>query len=115
MVDGEAAASASSYAELRQAANGGAPKYMVEGAGSASANAQVLVAIDHVSTRAVTMQESGDGGDGTTDGGEDSDNDGDDATTTDDAGDSSGGVPGFTVGAALVGLTGAALVALRRR
>ncbi|WP_436927582.1 hypothetical protein [Halosimplex amylolyticum] len=78
-VDGEAAASASSYAELRQAAAGGdTSKYMVRqsGGASASAGATVLVGVNHFSTRTVTMTDS-------TDDGETATSDGSDATETD--------------------------------
>ncbi|MFC7196215.1 hypothetical protein ACFQL4_18895 [Halosimplex aquaticum] len=67
-VDGEAAASASSYAELRQAAAGGdTSKYMVRQSGdaSASADATVLVGVNHFSTRTVTMTDDADADDTT--------------------------------------------------
>ncbi|MFB6188346.1 MAG: hypothetical protein ABEI57_00535 [Halapricum sp.] len=55
-VDGEAAAKASSYSELRAAADGGSTsKYMVKNSASAKANAEVLVAVNHFSKRSVSM------------------------------------------------------------
>lgn len=68
-VDGEAAAQASSYSELESAANGGdSSKFLVEQSSSAEANADVLVAVNHFSSREVAMSEGGDGsgGDGST-------------------------------------------------
>jgi len=107
MVDGEAAASASSYAELRQAANGGdSSAYMVEqsSSASASASADVLVGINHFSTRNVGMTDSSDqsGGDGS---------DGDDPGET----ETSSGGPGFGVAVALVALLAAAAAFARTR
>ena len=110
-VDGEAAARASSYGELRGAIGGEHSKYMVEQSGSANAeaSADVLVAVNHFSTRTIGIQSTeGSSGDGTTAaaGGES----GTDETTANGVGQ-----PGFGVGAALVALLAAAFVALRRR
>lgn len=64
-VDGSAAARASSYAELESAANGGeTSKYMVQGGSSASASADVLVAVNHFSARDITLSSGGDSADG---------------------------------------------------
>ena len=112
-VDGEVAAAASSYSELRAASdNGSTSKYMVRN--SASAEADVLVAVNHFSERTVSMAEK-QADDGTSDS-----TDGDDSDTSDSTdGDSNGGVnttsgngPGFgvvSVLAAVVGLTGRAV------
>ena len=114
-VDGEAAAQASSYAEIQQVTNGGdTSKYMVQSASSASASAEseVVVGINHFSTREVTMTDSSDSSDGgSSDGdsndGDDSDGDPNDTTT--------GNGPGFGVVAAVLALVGAAFVVARRR
>lgn len=91
-VDGEAAARASSYAELRQATEGGSTsKYVVTGSGSAQASGNVAVAINHFSDKSVTMTSD------QTDG-----SDGDGGSTT------SGSGPGFGVLAALAALAGIA-------
>jgi PGF-CTERM protein len=103
-VDGEAAAQAASYSELRQSTNGGdSSTYMVRQAASASANAQVLVGVSHFSERSVTVTEDGSGSGG----GDGSNGDDSDGTT-----DASG--PGFGVLASLVALVGMALLARRR-
>jgi ABC-type multidrug transport system ATPase subunit len=113
-VDGDAAASASSYTELRQAASGGeTSKYMVEqsSAASADADATVFVGINHFSTRDVTMTDSdsdtsssdtdtpSDDSD-TSDGDSESSND----DSSDDVGTSSGNGPGFGGAAVLLAL-----------
>ena len=125
-VDGEAAAQASSSAEVRQAANGGdTSRYMVRQSGSASAESEVVVGINHFSTREVTMTDSSDGdssGDGSSDSdssdGDTSDGDtseGESGSGDDGASDpSSGNGPGFGVVAALVALVAAAFVVARR-
>ena len=97
-VDGEAAARASSYSELESATDGGdSSKFLVRQQSSAEASADVLVAVNHFSTREITMTE-GDGGNenGTAD----------DETST--------GLPGFGVGVALLALLSVALYAYRR-
>jgi len=145
-VDGDAAAEASSYSELRAATQDGpTSEYMVRQASSAEAGASatVYVAVNHFSTREVTMSESdqttttGSDGDTTTgettaDGATTEDTtvtDGDttettaadtttesagtdDATTTATSTDS-GGVPGFTLAAALLALVGVAVLVRR--
>lgn len=63
-VDGEAAAEASSYGELQSAAAGGENSMYLTQESSASASADVLVAVNHFSTREVAVSESGSGGDG---------------------------------------------------
>ncbi|WP_267642225.1 hypothetical protein [Haloarchaeobius amylolyticus] len=126
-VDGEAAAKASAFSELRAAADDGATsKYMVEQTSSAQADAdaKVYVAVNHFSTRTVTMSGAGDGGAATTT----ADTTGGDGDATDDgttAGDSttagdgsdddagaSGGSPGFGLGVASLAI--AALVGVAR-
>lgn len=91
-VDGEAAARASSYSELRSAAAGGErSKFMVVQESSAEASADVLVAVNHFSTRTVTIagadSGSGDSDDGST---------GADGTTTADDDTGSGTDDGVT-------------------
>lgn len=113
MVDGEAAAKASSYSALQAAADGGEnSKYMVTQSSSAEASADVLVAVNHFSERSVTMtdgQSSSDGADGGSDGSDGSSGDtGGDQTTTGGAG------PGFSVVVGLLALLAAAFVAMRR-
>ena len=118
MVDGEAAAEASSYSELESATEGGdSSKFLVRQSASAEASADVLVALNHFSERDVTM--SDDGGSGTDDtdsdssdgtDGDDSDRDGSDDTDT-----SSPGQPGFGVGIAVIALLAAAALAIRNR
>jgi len=93
-VDGEAAAEASSYSEVRSATNDGdTSKYLVRSSSSAQASSDVVIGINHFSAREVSMQSGGDGGDG---------------------GLGSGGQPGFGAGIAVVALVGAALLAHRR-
>lgn len=109
-VDGEAAARASSYSELRGAIGGDRSAYMVEQDASAEASADVLVAVNHFSTRTIGIA-PGEGGSTTADGG--SESTADDTTggeTTNDAGQ-----PGFGVTTALVAFLAAAFVAVRRR
>ncbi|QLG49075.1 hypothetical protein [Natrinema halophilum] len=89
-VDGEAAAQASSYGEL-EGGIGEEPRYMVTQSSDASADADVLVAIDHFSKREVSIGSAdSDGSDDGSDGGAD--------------GSSGDSVPGFGAGAALVAL-----------
>ncbi|SFR99536.1 hypothetical protein SAMN05216559_2224 [Halomicrobium zhouii] len=92
-VDGEAAAEASSYAELRRAANGESDgsRYMVTQSSSAEAAADVAIAVDHFSERDVTMSS---GSDSTTDG------------ANEDDGSTSAIGPGFGILAALSALAG---------
>lgn len=104
-VDGQAAAQASSYSELR-AGLGEEPRYMVTQSSEASASADVLVAVDHFSEREVGIQgsgnvSSGSGSDGSGDGGS-SDGDGN-------------GMPGFGIAAALLALLGGVVARIRSR
>lgn len=103
-VDGEAAAEASSYSELKGAIGSDQSKYLVRQSSSASASTEVLVAVNHFSERTVTMSDS-DGSSSTDDGS----NDG----SSGDGGDgaSSPGQPGFGVLVAIVSLLAAALIA----
>lgn len=58
-VDGEAAAQASSYNELESAANNGdTSKFLVHQQSSAQASADILVAVNHFSSREVTISNS---------------------------------------------------------
>ncbi|WP_251341648.1 PGF-CTERM sorting domain-containing protein [Haloplanus halophilus] len=116
-VDGEAAARASSYSELRSTVDGGdSSAFLVEERASAQANADVLVAVNHFSERRIAMQsDGGDGGDAA--GGSDDGSSSDDSSGDGDAGDAEstgGNGPGFGAGAALAALLGAALIASRR-
>ena len=137
-VDGEAAAEAATYSQLKSAIGSDQSRYVVESAGSASASADVLVAVNHFSERTVSMESaSSDGtgeettsdgetsgdeetttaleettnGDETTDTGETTDSGADDAQSDENNG---GGVPGFGATAAVVALAGAALLARLR-
>jgi PGF-CTERM protein len=93
-VDGEAAAEADSYSEVKSATNDGeTSKYLVRSSSSAEATTDVVVGINHFSEREVSMQ---------------SEDDGDGESTT------SGGQPGFGAGLAVVALVGAALFARHR-
>lgn len=65
-VDGEAATRVSSYGELESAAQGGDNSaYMVRQQSSAEASGEVLVGVNHFSTREVTVSDDGDGNGGT--------------------------------------------------
>jgi len=129
-VDGHAAAKASSEADLRSAIGGDRSKYLVRSGSGAKGSATVLVAVNHFSKRTITMSPSGGSGStaasgsgATTAAG----SGGSSATTAaGSTGDSSGsngaaagatstsGQPGFGAVVTLVGLLGAAVVALRR-
>jgi len=97
-VDGEAAAEASSYSEVRQATqDGDQSQYLVRQSSGAEASSDVVVGINHFSSRDVGVASSDGGGGG-------------------DGGGGSGGTsPGFGVAAAVLALAGAALVARTRR
>lgn len=105
-VDGEAAAEASSYGELRSAIGSDQSKYMVRqsSGASAEASADVLVAVNHFSTKTIEMSGSDGSGDGTTDGGETSESDdaNDDGTTSNE-----NGQPGFGLAVGVVSLVAA--------
>jgi PGF-CTERM protein len=110
-VDGEAAAQADSYSDVRAATEGAdRSRYMVRQSGSAEAAVDVIVGINQFSERTVSMQSAGDGGEPTATDGDDTmggdDTDGGDGTDGDGA--------GFGVLAALVALA-AALIAVRKR
>jgi len=103
-VDGEAAAQADSYAEVRQATQGGeSSKFLVQQSSSAEASYDVVVGINHFSERNVAVQ------DGL---GSSSGEDGSDGQSTPDG--SSGDGAGFGVGIGIVSLLGAALLARYR-
>ena len=109
-VDGEAAAQAESYSDVRAATEGAdQSRYMVRQSGSAEAAVDVIVGINQFSERTVSMQSAGDGGEPTA-------TDGDDGMGGDDTdGDGTDGdAAGFGVLAALVALA-AALIAVRKR
>ncbi|PSP66900.1 PGF-CTERM sorting domain-containing protein [Halobacteriales archaeon QS_1_69_70] len=111
-VDGEAAAQADSYSDVRAATEGAdQSRYMVRQSGSAEAAVDVIVGINQFSERTVSMQSAGDGGEPTA-----TDADGDDMNGDDtDGGDGTDGDgAGFGVFAALVALA-AALIAVRTR
>ena len=99
LVDGEAAAEANSYDEVRQATrDGDNSRYLVRQSSSAEASSDVVVGVNHFSERQISMQ-SDDNSTDSTDGGDDG---------------SSADGPGFGALAAIAAL-GGALVALRRR
>jgi len=111
-VDGDVAAQASSYSELRAAAdNGATSKYMVKHSASAQADADVLVAVNHFSERSVSIADA----DSSSDGGDGSDTNGDDTTNddTDNGSTGSGDGPGFGVVAALLSMFGLASLLAR--
>ncbi|PSQ25752.1 hypothetical protein BRD03_11655 [Halobacteriales archaeon QS_9_68_17] len=104
-IDGEAAAEASSYAELRNAAEGGnSSAYAVRQSGSAEASADVLVAVNHFSEREIVVADDGASEETTTEGGDDES----DGETSD-----GGGQPGFGVTAALAALLSLAAARIR--
>jgi PGF-CTERM protein len=106
-VDGEAAARADSYGEVRSATQGGEnSRFLVTSSANADAAADVVIGINHFSERQVSIQS---GGDGSSTGGTESDGTDDTSDVTD-----TGGQPGFGTLAAVAAL-GAALLALRRR
>ena len=110
-VDGEAAAQAESYSDVRAATEGAdQSRYMVRQSGSAEAAVDVIVGINQFSERTVSMQSAGDSGGPTATDGDDTmggdDTDGGDGTDGDGA--------GFGVLAALAALA-AALIAVRNR
>ena len=110
-IDGEAAAQASSYSELRGGI-GNEPRYMVRQTSEASASADVLVAVDHFSSRQVAMSGAGGDGSGSGDGSSSNDGGSTDGSSSDDGGSGSG-MPGFGPIAALIGLLSAAGLRLR--
>jgi PGF-CTERM protein len=111
-VDGEAAARADSYAEVRQATQGGETStFLVQQSSSAEASYDVVVGINHFSERNVAVQD-GSGSSSGDDTGSDADSDSDSDQQTPDG--SSGDGAGFGVGVAVVALAGAALLARHR-
>lgn len=113
MVEGEAAAKASTYSQLKSAIGSDQSRYMVEGAGSATAKAQVLVAVNSFSTKSVTM-ESEDSSGNSSDGDGSDDSGSGDGSDSSDGSTSSGTIPGFTATAGIVALLGAALLARKQ-
>jgi PGF-CTERM protein len=108
-VDGEAAARADSYAEVRQATQGGETStFLVQQSSSAEASYDVVVGINHFSERSLSVQDSGSSSeDSGADAGSGSDSDSDQRTPDGSSGDGAG----FGVGIAVVSLVGAALLA----
>lgn len=98
-VDGETAASASSYSEL-EGGIGEEPRYVVQQSGEAAATADVLVAVDHFSEREVAIASADDGS-------ESGSGDGDDGPDEDDE------LPGFGAVVALLSLLTAAGLRVR--
>jgi PGF-CTERM protein len=109
-VDGEAAAQASSYSELESAANNGdTSRFLVRQQSSAQASADVLVAVNHFSTREITMSDdSNDSGGSNGSDTDESDGAGDQETTGADG-------PGFGPVVALIALAAVAALGLARR
>ncbi|WP_408957399.1 PGF-CTERM sorting domain-containing protein [Natrinema sp. 74] len=105
-INGEAAVKASSKSELESAIGGDQSRYMVVQDAQAEGQATVYIAVNHFSTRTVTI----DGGSGADSGA------GDDGSS---GGDSSGGsgdsTPGFGVGVAIIAISMAALRARLER
>lgn len=109
-VDGQAAARASSMADLRRAANGGeTSKFLVRGGASADASMDVLVGVNHFSSREVTLSDDG----SASSGGGESNSGGEGSGTGDDAATGGAG-PGFGVLGALAALVAAATLLIRR-
>lgn len=121
-VDGRAAVEAATYTQLESAVGSDRSRYLVESGGSADANADVLVAVNHFSERTISVQSAdagqatteGSAGDETTADGETTDDGSADDETTTDESDNDGGVPGFTPATAVVALIAAALLARLR-
>lgn len=132
-VDGEAAVRASSYTEVRQATNGGdGSKYVVRSAGSASATTDVVLGINHFSTRAVTMgsgdetssdDETESATDTETESSSDDETESNDETENASGNEGDGGSaetttgsgPGFGIVGGLLALIGGSGLAMRRR
>ena len=118
-VDGEAAVEASSYSELESATNGGEnSRFLVSQRSEAEASADVFVALNHFSSRDISMQSDDTATADSEDGDESTDNDGQTMTgsnTTADAETTSGGNgPGFGALGALLAIVGALAIAVRR-
>ena len=122
LVDGEAAAQAESYSDVRAATEGAdQSRYMVRQSSSAEAAVDVIVGVNHFSERTITMQSTEDGESTATDDGSDGETSGDDTGGDDTGGDDTGGEDtsdgdgaGFGALAAFAALA-AALIAARRR
>ncbi|MDG5777481.1 hypothetical protein VB773_04215 [Haloarculaceae archaeon H-GB2-1] len=118
-VDGEAAAEASSYSDLRAATNGGeTSKYLVRQSTSGEASADVLVAVNHFSERSITVEDAQqtDGTETTTETESTTETDaGSDETSTTGGTTTSGSGPGFGLGAALAALLAGATLLVGRR
>ena len=117
-VDGEAAAEASSYSELESATNDGEnSRFLVSQRSEAEASADVFVALNHFSSRDISMQSDDTATDDSEDGTESTDNNGQTMTgsnATTDAGTTSGGSgPGFGALGALLAIVGAMAIAVR--
>lgn len=121
-VDGEAAAEASSYSDLEAGIADGEPRYLVRNDAAAEGTVDVAVAVDHFSTRDVTIasQDSTED-DSTTEESTDDSTETEDGTTDSGSGDDSDGEtqtagegPGFGVALALAALVLAGLGAARR-
>ena len=117
LIDGEAAAQADSYGEVRQSAEeGDEPRYLVRQSSSAEAAVDVVVGIDGFSERQLSIQDADDGESTPTDmGNGDNETDGDGETSTDGDDGSSADGPGFGALAALIALTAALVAAAARR
>lgn len=132
-VDGEAAVKAATYSQLQSALGSDQSRYMVRSVGSASASTEAMIAVNHFSTRTVSMrsaspsqtdaettsgsmtsEETTNSRDSSSDGGtteqgmvdDTAQSDGDDASSN-----GSSGVPGFTPVTVVVALIAAALLA----
>lgn len=99
-----AATEVSSYSKLEGAIGSDTSKYMVKQSSSASAKANVYVAVNHFSERTMTMQSSDGGSGGSGSGG---------SSGGSDSGSSGASMPGFGIAAALVGALVAAFLAVR--
>jgi PGF-CTERM protein len=108
-IDGEAAAEASSYSDLESAIGSDTSRFLVRQQSGAQASADVLVAVDHFSTREITMSEDGDGSDSS----ETNETNGSDGEGDQEATDAGG--PGFGPIAALIALVSVAALAVARR
>ena len=116
-VDGEAAAQAESYSDVRAATEGAdQSRYMVRQSSSAEAAVDVIVGVNHFSERTLSMQSAGDGESTATVDDSDGETSGEDTDvgdgTDDDTSDGDGA--GFGALAALAAVA-AALIAARTR
>lgn len=103
-VDGEAAARAESVSQVESATrDGDTSRFLVSNSANAQASGDVLVGINHFSSRSVSVQDGG--ADGTENGGSDGENNDDAEGTT------SGSGPGFGVVLALLAVLSTAFLA----